>query len=146
MQPATSVSARGAQLPSSCKRGHGRTRRLRLIEDQNFRVVQKSGSDQNPLLHPFRISGDGDPARVSQSEKLQKFVGFGIDAIGGQSAKPARELKILEPCQVPVEVRLFGNIPDPLLESGGILADVAPVEQDLTFRWVQKPGQHLDGG
>ena len=117
-----------------------------LVEDEDFRIVQERGGEENLLAHTLGVRRQGGVAVVPESEGAEEFVHLGIEDAARHAAKPAHQLKILASGEVRVEVGLLRHVADAPLEGGEVLVHAASAVEDLTFGRLDQPGQHLHGG
>lgn len=66
-----------------------------LVEDQEFRVVQKGGEEENFLAHSLGVGGEGVVAVGPESDEVEEVVHFGFEGVAGNAAEAAGELEVL---------------------------------------------------
>ena len=118
----------------------------RLVQDEDIRVVQQGGGEQNLLAHALRIRGERRMAVIPERECPKEFVHLRFQNAARHAAKPAHQLQILPAAKMRVEVSLLGHVADAPLERGEILVHASSAVEDLAIRRLDEPGQHFDRG
>ena len=81
---------------------------IRLVQEQESRLVQQSASERQALLHPARKPANHEVARIGETDPDE----HGISQIRGvrQPVEPGIENEVLPSRQLIVEEGLMGNI------------------------------------
>src|SRR5581483_4872265 len=84
---------------------------VRLVEDEQVRLVQKDAAEREPLGHPARERPHPLPAGLPEPEALEQHP----DPLAplGHAVEPPVEVEVLERRQLAVEERLMAEEPDP---------------------------------
>ena len=86
-------------------------RGVRLVEDEQRRVVEERTAEREPLRHPARERRDALGARVPEAEPFEQHP----DPLAplGHPVEPAVQLEVLERREVAVEQRLVPEVAEP---------------------------------
>jgi hypothetical protein len=86
-------------------------RRVRLVQDQQRRVVEERAAEREPLRHAARVGRDALVARVPEAEALEEHP----DPLAAltDAVEAAVEVEVLERGQLTVDERLVPDEPDP---------------------------------
>ena len=102
--------ASSRELASSTRGALGVERRVRLVEEQQARVVEERPAEREPLRHPARERRDPLVPRVPQPVALEQHP----DPLAPlrHAVEPAVELQVLERGQLAVDERLVREVAD----------------------------------
>ena len=98
---------------------------LRLVEEDDRRIVQQRGGDHVFCLMPFEydaIPWSAAPVRPNSSSSPSIF----SSAAGGNLAEPSDQLEILAAGEKRIEVRLFRHVAEPWRNAIGIARTLRP--------------------
>ena len=83
-------------------------RRVRLVEDEEPRVVEQDAAERKPLRHPARVRRDALAPHLPETEALEQHP----DPLAplGHPVQPAVEVEILERGELAVDERLVAEV------------------------------------
>jgi len=116
----------------------------RLVEDEQARVMEQRGGDENALLHALGVSRDGGVAPGTKREQSEQAIGFGLEQGLVKAAEATYQLQVLETGEMGVDVRFFGDVAEGSSKAVEVLTDVAAIEQDATVAGLKEAGDELD--
>ena len=102
---------------------------VRLVEDQDIRIVQQRADDQHLLLHALRIGADRLLGGVGEAEQLEERAQPVLEHVFGELPQPADQLQLLASGQERVERRLLRHVAQPAPVGDRVVGDAAPLEQ-----------------
>ena len=132
------------QTPQDQARPHIEARE-RLVEQDQFGIVQESRRQQHLLPHALRIRRNWCVPVAMQGEQAQEPVDLILGRFGGQSPQLPHHHQVFESAQMPVQMRLLRHISHTLLPCDQVALNRNAFEQDLARRYLQQPGDHLHG-
>ena len=104
----------------------------RLVEQQQFWIVQERSGKQYFLTHALRVRRDRDVTVFVERQQLKQFV----DPVRGVPIRQVTQLshhhEVFEPGEVPVQVRLLGHVSKATLPTEYVAVQCRAVEGDFT--------------
>jgi hypothetical protein len=103
--------------------------RVRLVEDEEPRIVQKGSAERQPLRHPARVRRDTFVARVPEAEPFEQHA----DPLAPlrHVVQPSIQLEVLERRQLAIDERLVREEADALARN---------VDPQLALTRQREPG------
>ena len=98
------------ELPVEQRRAGLVERRVRLVEDEELRVVEQRPAERQPLRHPARVRRDALVAGLPEREALEQHP----DPLAPlrNAVEPAEEVEVLERGELAIDERLVREIAD----------------------------------
>ena len=118
----------------------------RFVEDDDRRIVQQRGRDQDLLPHALRIRRQPGVPVVVDVEEAEEPLDLFVEHVGSHLAQPPDERQVLGTGQVGVEVGCFRHVPDPPPVGEELVPDVFAVDADLAVGRLEEPGDDVDRG
>ena len=118
----------------------------RLVEQDDVRVVQQPGRDQDLLPHAFRIGREPCMPVVVDSEEAEKPLDLLGEHVGLDLAEPSDEREVFGTGQVGVQVGCLRHVPDAPPVAEDVAMDALAVDADLSSGRFEEPRHHVDGG
>ncbi len=119
--------------------------RVRLIEDDDRRVVEQRGGDEHFLPHAFRERGQRRVPVGVEAEQLEVAIRAADQRGARDSAEPADQLEVLRRGEIRIEARLFRHVADQRLVVEQLPSNVDAAPPDDAAGWSSKPDDHADG-
>jgi hypothetical protein len=94
-----------------------------LVQDQHFGVVQQRRGEEDLLSHALRVGGHRRVAIVVERKEVQKHVDLAVKEVTLHAAQASGEPQILAPGKERIEVRLFWDVAEALLEGRHVVDD-----------------------
>jgi hypothetical protein len=117
-----------------------------LIEDEEFRIVEQGGEEEDFLTHALGVAGERGVATVPEADEAEEIVHFGFERAARNAAEAAGELEVFAAAEVGIEVGLLGDVAQAALKGFEIVPDVLAMEEDASAGGFEEAGEHLDSG
>ncbi|OPZ22417.1 MAG: hypothetical protein BWZ10_00425 [candidate division BRC1 bacterium ADurb.BinA364] len=86
--------------------------RLRLVEEDQFGIVQQRLGQPDALIHALGIALERQIGGVRQADQFQQFADFAAALAPGHAVELAVKIKKFAPGQIIVEIRILGQKSD----------------------------------
>ena len=115
-----------------------------FVEHEEAGLVQQSGSDVQPPLHPSRVLVDQVVTPVGQAHQLEAGVNALVATTPSQPVQAGEEAQVLAPREIGVQGDLLGDEANGCLGRGGLLVHREPGDPHLAPVSAQEPTDHGD--
>jgi hypothetical protein len=139
------VGQRADERLQHARGGHVESRE-RLVEDDDARIVEHRGGDQDLLAHALRVLRERLVAVVPEAQQLKKLIDLGRETVVRDSSEPADQLQVFRAGQIGIEMRLLGHVAERRLVGKEIGEHVASIQQHSAVGRCEQSREHLDRG
>jgi hypothetical protein len=117
-----------------------------LIEEDDVRVVEQGGGDQDFLPHAFGIGIEAGHAVAGEAEGFQDVADAGLQGIFGDVVEAAAEFEEFLPGEAIEKHRGFRHVADDLFDVDGLFRERQTGYGDGSGGGDEDAGDELDGG
>ena len=118
----------------------------RLVENEQFRLVQHGLGERHALPVAARQPLDDDAAHAAERQPLDRGVDGAVQGPAGDAAQPPHEGEVLDDAHVPVERRILRHVADALPGGAGGAHDVDAGNPDGPRARIEVAGDEPQDG